>query len=244
MLLACRSPLRARLRGGDGSWCWVEGTGRRQLDAQGRRSVVAVCRDVSGRVAFERMCAQGARGPERELGESPQRLERIRQQVQVLERRVIQAERLDAAGELAARASERAIVLEASVATDSPCIQADRALVLAAIEALVENALEASPSGATVSLEARPAAGGRALEVSIVDEGPGISSSVIDHVFEPFFTTKRTGTGLGLAVALRIVRGHGGRIRIDRVGGPGTVVHVDLPAKVSAGPELPSARGI
>ena len=48
--------------------------------------------------------------------------------------------------------------------------------------------------------------------IEVADTGPGVTPADAEHVFEPFFTTKPTGTGLGLPMAERIVRTHGGRI--------------------------------
>jgi len=64
------------------------------------------------------------------------------------------------------------------------------------------------------------------------DQGSGIHPALLDKVFEPFFTTKRNagGTGLGLSVALGIVRDAGGEIEIDSRQGRGTTVRVILPA--------------
>ena len=56
----------------------------------------------------------------------------------------------------------------------------------------------------------------------ITDSGKGISEEKLDLVFDPFFSDKFTGRGLGLAVALGIVRSHGGYISVDSSVGKGT----------------------
>ena len=48
------------------------------------------------------------------------------------------------------------------------------------------------------------------LEISVSDNGPGITREIHDHLFEPFVTTKRNGTGLGLPLVAKIIRDHGG----------------------------------
>ncbi len=83
-----------------------------------------------------------------------------------------------------------------------------------ALSALVSNAIEASPSGGTVWVGARRAAQGGAWELTVVDQGPGIPPDVLPRLFEPHFTTKRHGTGLGLAMAQQVIRGHGGRLMV------------------------------
>jgi signal transduction histidine kinase len=60
-----------------------------------------------------------------------------------------------------------------------------------------------------------------AIQVSLADNGPGLTSEVQLRIFEPFFTTKTKGTGLGMAISRRIVEAHGGRIAIGSPERPG-----------------------
>ena len=69
------------------------------------------------------------------------------------------------------------------------------------------------------------------LMVTVRDSGPGIPESIRPHLFEPFLTTKITGTGLGLALAAKIVGDHGGLIEIDSRPGR-TEVMLHLPVLV------------
>lgn len=66
------------------------------------------------------------------------------------------------------------------------------------------------------------------LVLSVRDNGPGIPDRIRDQVFEPFFTTKAKGTGLGMAIADRIVSAHGGRIEIGS-GAPGAEFRLLFP---------------
>lgn len=68
---------------------------------------------------------------------------------------------------------------------------------------------------------------------SVKDEGDGIVEESLPHIFEPFFTTKEVGegTGLGLSVALGIVREHGGWIHADTLEGAGSCFSIFLPAR-------------
>ena len=84
--------------------------------------------------------------------------------------------------------------------------------------------------GALLSLAGDPdSAEGAYLVVAIEDDGPGMDDQTLDRIFDPFFTTKDTGRGLGLSVALGVVRGHGGRIGVTSVLGEGTSFRVYLP---------------
>jgi PAS domain S-box-containing protein len=96
---------------------------------------------------------------------------------------------------------------------------------------LINNALDAMPDGGTLSVRWRAAEDGRAV-VEIEDEGVGMSPDVLPRVGEPFFTTKQGGTGLGVAMAQRIVERHGGTLSFESAPGRGTVARVSLPAEI------------
>jgi len=83
---------------------------------------------------------------------------------------------------------------------------------------------------------------GAEVVVRVRDTGTGIPPELRKRLFEPFFTTKPVGkgTGLGLHVAYKIVRAHGGKIEVDSEVGRGTVVTVRLPLSRVA-PEAPEA---
>jgi signal transduction histidine kinase len=69
------------------------------------------------------------------------------------------------------------------------------------------------------------------VKISIVDNGKGISAEQLSKIFEPFYTTKAPGrgTGLGLSVCNRIVKQHGGYIRVESEAGQGSEFTVSLP---------------
>jgi signal transduction histidine kinase len=68
----------------------------------------------------------------------------------------------------------------------------------------------------------------RLIWVDLADEGHGIAEENLAHIFSPFFTTKVNGTGLGLATCYRIMREHGGTIRVESVTGKGSTFRVSL----------------
>lgn len=72
-----------------------------------------------------------------------------------------------------------------------------------------------------------------ALQVSLADNGPGFSAEQADRIFEPFFTTKTHGTGLGMAIAKRIVEAHGGTITVGADQKPGAEILIIIPRQLS-----------
>jgi signal transduction histidine kinase len=73
------------------------------------------------------------------------------------------------------------------------------------------------------------------LRVHIRDNGPGILPEVQDRIFVPFFTTKKTGTGIGLPIAQKIVHAHGGVLDMVSEVGKGTEFIIKIPMRHSSG---------
>jgi signal transduction histidine kinase len=94
---------------------------------------------------------------------------------------------------------------------------------------LVVNAIHAAPVGGTVTLR-QVADPPERVGIEVIDDGPGIPAEARERIFTPFFTTRQEGTGLGLAVADRIVRSHHGTIEVDNVPGRGARFRVWLSA--------------
>jgi two-component system sensor histidine kinase HydH len=111
-----------------------------------------------------------------------------------------------------AAAAEEVDGTRIDLVTDSapPTWPLDPHLMQQALTNLLRNAIQASPDGeraeATLALEAG------ALVIRIRDHGEGVPAQDRERIFEPFYTTRTRGTGLGLAVARRIVTLHGGTI--------------------------------
>jgi signal transduction histidine kinase len=81
---------------------------------------------------------------------------------------------------------------------------------------LLDNAIDATPEGGRIRIEAEKDDG--AVSVRIIDNGGGIPEEIRDRIFEPFYTTKPVGegTGLGLDIVQRIVtQQHAGSISVD-----------------------------
>jgi signal transduction histidine kinase len=109
-------------------------------------------------------------------------------------------------------------------------VMADLASLERAFGNLIENALEATPHGGTLTitshLEDRTRPG---IRVSVSDTGVGVRSDIAPNIFEPFVTDKPGGTGLGLASTRRIVLDHEGQIDFESEIGKGTTFYVWLP---------------
>jgi signal transduction histidine kinase len=118
-----------------------------------------------------------------------------------------------------------------------PDVRGDRMLLREALMNIVSNAAEACASGGEVfvRLRALPPSGGGAplVEIEIADTGPGIARAHLGRLFVPGFTTKETGSGVGLAIAERVITAHHGRIAVDSTEGQGTTVTLTLPTDVS-----------
>lgn len=96
------------------------------------------------------------------------------------------------------------------------------------VQALVVNALEASPDGATVRVAAHQA-DDDSVVVEVEDRGTGIAAELRPRLFAPHVTTKPTGSGMGLFIAQRLASSrYGGRVELlDREGG-GTIARLTL----------------
>ena len=105
---------------------------------------------------------------------------------------------------------------------------------------LILNAIEAMPSGGTLTIATRRE-GADTVACTVADTGVGMSELVQRRIFEPFFTTKgKTGTGLGLSISYSIVTRHGGEIRVKSQVGKGTTFTLLFPVGAEAVPEPPA----
>ena len=108
-----------------------------------------------------------------------------------------------------------------------PSIQTDRTLLARALTNLVENALQAMPSGGMLTVAARRL--DRSIQIQVIDTGVGMDQESVRRAFEPYFSTKTAGSGLGLANAQRNIEICGGRIELTSEPGVGTTVTVVVP---------------
>jgi signal transduction histidine kinase len=130
------------------------------------------------------------------------------------------------------------VELELLDGPEVPSVLVDPGQVRQAVFNLVRNAREAMPEGGRISVAV--VLGEDSVDVSVADNGPGISPERVSQLFDPFYTTKDHGTGLGLAVTRQIMLSHGGRLEY-RSGTPGgSVFTLSFPTGTS---DVPSADG-
>jgi signal transduction histidine kinase len=111
---------------------------------------------------------------------------------------------------------------------------------------ILDNAIAVSPPGGAIEIRASDVSheGVPAVEIRIRDHGPGLTADQRARIFEPFFTTKTKGTGLGMAIARRIVDAHGGAIRVGEGHGPGAEIVLTLPRRCANTPGAPPPFGV
>jgi PAS domain S-box-containing protein len=108
-----------------------------------------------------------------------------------------------------------------------PILKGDEILLRQAFTNLIQNAVEAMPTGGELAIRSSM---GDILEVAISDTGPGITEDMADKIFLPFFTTKDRGMGLGLSIVQKIIVSHGGSIFVDG-SDRGATFRIRLPLK-------------
>jgi signal transduction histidine kinase len=134
----------------------------------------------------------------------------------------------DAAASLQSQMTARGIALVVDADPALPPVELDYAQIEQVLLVLLSNAVDAMPAGGRITIAARVVEDGR-VRIDVGDTGPGIPPDQLRRVFTLFFTTKARGTGLGLAVAKKIVERHRGTITVHSEPGNGTRFTIDLP---------------
>jgi signal transduction histidine kinase len=109
-------------------------------------------------------------------------------------------------------------------------VRVDRDLLKQAFLNIVVNAMETMPEGGELGVQS--SANEETAEIRISDTGPGIPPELRDKIFRLYFTTKKEGSGIGLAMAFRIVQLHDGTIDFTSEPGKGTTFFIRLPLAV------------
>jgi signal transduction histidine kinase len=111
-----------------------------------------------------------------------------------------------------------------------PEIMADATGVERVLINLLMNAREAMPQGGAIVIASSLLTGAPEwLQVSVADNGPGISPDALPKLFNLLYTTKSNGSGLGLWLSRRIIQEHGGKIEVQSEIGKGTTFTIKLP---------------
>jgi signal transduction histidine kinase len=131
---------------------------------------------------------------------------------------------------LASQATARGVTIGFVRPADLPPVLGDASHLGQVVQEILGNGIEALPTGGHIEITA--AATGAAtprVRLEIVDDGPGVPPDLRERVFQLFMTTKPTGTGVGLAVARKIVERHGGTIALADATPHGARFVIELP---------------
>ena len=132
---------------------------------------------------------------------------------------------------VATAASEKGVMVVADVDPDHPPVPADPDGIHQVLMNLLSNALDAVEQGTgLIRVLCRFDANAHQSMIEVEDNGVGIQPSMMDHMFELFHSTKgNRGTGLGLAVAKKIIDEHDGSISVRSKPGEGSIFTIRLP---------------
>jgi signal transduction histidine kinase len=134
----------------------------------------------------------------------------------------------DVVAALGHEATGRAVALTLSAAADAEPVSIDPVRIREVLVNLVANALRYTPANGRVTVEVGERTD--AVDVRVVDTGPGIAASELPKIFDRFYKgADSTGSGLGLTIARNLVEAHGGTIRAESRPGAGTTISFSLP---------------
>jgi two-component system cell cycle sensor histidine kinase PleC len=138
------------------------------------------------------------------------------------------------------RAAQKHQSLEIEIAPDTPLVCADERAFRQMLLNLLSNAVKFTPEGGHIAITCAGVSGG-GLEVTVLDDGPGIPEDKLARVLEPFsqidnrFDREAGGTGLGLALVDGLIRLHGGKVSLKSSLGAGVAATLYFPSTMSAG---------
>lgn len=119
------------------------------------------------------------------------------------------------------------IKIISSVEPNLPEVEVDKDRLTQVLLNIFINAIQAMPSGGTLTVNVKTME--NRLQFEISDTGRGISAEDQANIFNPYFTTKKRGTGLGLAIAFKIIESHDGTITIESLKNKGTTFVISIP---------------
>ena len=141
---------------------------------------------------------------------------------------------------LASPAAEKHnVVIEREASPDAMPVRIDADLVKQALLNIVLNGVQAMPDGGTLRLTVKR--DGDSALISIRDQGAGIPENIRDKIFNLYFTTKTGGSGIGLAMAYRVVQMHHGSVEFTSIIDHGTTFYLRFPlAEAAANGDVPA----
>jgi signal transduction histidine kinase len=146
---------------------------------------------------------------------------------------------------IAPMANERGVMCVADVENDMPAVPLDPDGIHQVMINLLSNAVDATEAGkGLIRVVSRYDSENRMTVLEVIDNGAGISPSMKNHLFELFHSTKgNKGTGIGLAVAKKIVEEHDGSITVKSNQGEGTSFTIRLPTNPQVGADASATHG-
>jgi signal transduction histidine kinase len=142
------------------------------------------------------------------------------------------------------RSREQGIRVAVHVERGVAAVYGDERKIRQIVVNLVANAVKFTPRNGRVTVMASPMRGG-GVRIEVADTGVGIAADDLERIFEQFEQVTGTGsegTGLGLAVARRLVDRHGGRLSVESTPGAGSTFTVELPLRPPAAVVDPASR--
>jgi signal transduction histidine kinase len=135
------------------------------------------------------------------------------------------------------KAAEQGIDVQVHAALEVPRLQLDPAQVKTCLLNVVQNAVQAMPTGGRLEIAVSHRLEGpdtsASVEVCVSDTGSGIGEEELGKIFHPYFTTKKLGIGLGLAITKKVVEEHGGQITVTSRAHEGTTVVISFPLEAA-----------
>jgi two-component system, sporulation sensor kinase E len=122
------------------------------------------------------------------------------------------------------------VQLDLDLAEDVPALFGSPDQFKQALLNLMLNSSQAMPQGGTLSV--RTEANGTHIRIVVEDTGVGIGPAAQEKIFDPYFTTKEKGSGLGLTIVRRVVRDHGGEIKVSSEVNKGTRFEISIPGVI------------
>ncbi len=128
------------------------------------------------------------------------------------------------------------VAIELNLGDNIPTIIADGALLRQVIHNLAQNALDALSNMPAPKIVMETSLLGDHVRFSVQDNGTGVREDVLGRIFEPYITTKPKGTGLGMAIAKKIIEEHRGSVTVVNVKPHGALVEILLPLSLQTAP--------